>query len=274
MHIFQPPPRTRYDLNFTLAGIPVRIHPLFWLMAVLLGAAGDINQLLIWVIVVFVSILVHELGHSLAMRLYGQHSYIVLHVAGGLAVPESSRGGGRETDVSLDRIQRVFISFAGPLAGFLLAAVVIAAVVASGGLFYIDWWSGVIPLPTAVLFRGGWIANSVVQALLWVNVFWGLVNLMPVYPLDGGSIARHLLVRADPWNGATNSLWLSVICGAFVAIGGWFFLNSTYVALLFGYLAYQSYQSLSGRSRNRFCPRSLTLFAVLRTILPAVPGKG
>ncbi len=68
------PPRTAYDLHFQIAGIPVRVHPLFWLATLILGSnswSGDGNvdpdagmKLLIWVGVMFVSILVHELGHS------------------------------------------------------------------------------------------------------------------------------------------------------------------------------------------------------------------
>jgi hypothetical protein len=63
MLLFQVPPPTRYDLRFNLAGFPVRVHPLFWLIAVLLGySSGDPLQILIWVVVVFVSILIHEMG--------------------------------------------------------------------------------------------------------------------------------------------------------------------------------------------------------------------
>ena len=64
MFLFQPPPPTQYDLRFAIAGIPVRVHPLFWLITILFGFSADLIQLLIWVFVVFVSILVHELGHA------------------------------------------------------------------------------------------------------------------------------------------------------------------------------------------------------------------
>ena len=52
--------------------------------------------------------------------------------------------------------------------------------------------------------------------MLYVNIFWGLVNLLPVYPLDGGQIARELLELASPADGVRQSLWLSVIA----AVGG------------------------------------------------------
>src|SRR2546422_735068 len=93
---FEPPAHTRYDLHFSLAGIPVCVHPLFWLMTALFGAsAGDLIQLLVWIAVVFVSILIHEMGHALMMRWYGQPSRVVLYLAGGLTIPEPVGWGNR-----------------------------------------------------------------------------------------------------------------------------------------------------------------------------------
>jgi hypothetical protein len=74
----------------------------------------------------------------------------------------------------------------------------------------------------------------------------GFINLMPVNPLDGGNVTRYILVQTDPWNGVRTSLWISVIAGAAVAIAGLVFLRSTYMAILFGLLAFQSYQALQG----------------------------
>ena len=250
MFLFQPPPSTRYDLHFNLAGIPVRVHPLFWLIAILLGSSSNnIIQILIWVLVVFVSILIHELGHALAMRVYGQPSQIVLHFSGGLTIPEPVWWGGRSANVALAPRQEILISLAGPGAGFLLAGLVITGVIFSGGSIITTWLFGLIPLPAmAVLPIGGNILNSLVTTLLWVNVFWGLINLLPVYPLDGGNVARYLLLKADPWDGVRKSLWVSVITGVIVAVAGLLFLSSVYMAILFGFLAFQSYQSLSGRT--------------------------
>jgi membrane-associated protease RseP (regulator of RpoE activity) len=80
-----------------------------------------------------------------------------------------------------------------------------------------------------------------------VNVFWGVINLMPVYPLDGGNVTRYALLKADPWNGIRRSLWISVIAGAILAAVGLILFRSLFMALLFGFLAFQSYQSLQSR---------------------------
>mgnify|MGYP003575264485 FL=1 len=107
---------------------------------------------------------------------------------------------------------------------------------------------GFIPIPgLALLPFGGNLLSMFVTALLWVNLFWGIINLLPVYPLDGGNVARNVLVQVDPVDGVRKSLWVSVIAGALIAIVAFFFLGSLYMAVLFGILAFQSYQSLQAR---------------------------
>ncbi len=249
MFLFQVPPPTRYDLRFNLAGFPVRVHPLFWLIAVLLGySSGNILQILLWVLVVFISILVHELGHALAFRRYGLSSQIVLHFAGGLTIPESTLWGSRWANVALGPNQNIFISLAGPGAGFIFAAAAIVGVILAGGEIIMTRLLGFIPIPgLALLPFGGNLVSMFVTALLWVNLFWGIINLLPVYPLDGGNVARNVLVQVDPVDGVRKSLWVSVIAGALIAIVAFFFLGSLYMAVLFGILAFQSYQSLQAR---------------------------
>jgi stage IV sporulation protein FB len=246
--LFQSPPYTRFDLNFSLAGIPVRVHPLFWLMALVFGASsGDPLQLLIWIVAVFLSVLIHELGHALAMRLYGQSSQIVLYAAGGLTMPGQVRWGGALASVSLTPNQEIVISLAGPGAGFLLAALILIGSVAAGSSIVMTTIFGLIPFPVVVLPIGSQIANSIVMTFLWVNIFWGLINLLPVYPLDGGHVTRYVLLQADPWNGVRKSLWVSVIAGGIIAVLSLILMRSMYLAFLFGLLAFQSYQTLKGR---------------------------
>jgi Zn-dependent protease len=249
MLAFQEPPPTRYDLNFNLAGIPVRVHPLFWLVTLLFGAsAGGIVGVLVWVAVVFVSILVHEMGHALAMRFYGWPSRITLFFGGGLTVPETSLWNYRGANVSLPINQEIIISLAGPGAGFLLATLVIVSALALGGQLVVGLLFGLLPFPGVSVPFGGGVVNLIVQTLLWVNIFWGLINLAPVIPLDGGQVARLLWLKADPWDGVRKSLWLSVIAGAIIALLGLVLMQSIFIALMFGFMALQSYQVLQGRS--------------------------
>lgn len=253
MGLFQVPPPTRYDLRFSVAGIPVRVHPLFWVISFLFGFSfNNLLYTLIWMLVVFVSILIHELGHALAFRRYGQRSSIVLHFMGGLTVPEPVSWGVGWANVALTPRQEIFISLAGPFSGFLLAILLVGGVLVTGGSVTVNWLLGFIPLPSATLPFGGVFLNLFIIMMLSVNIFWGSINLVPVYPLDGGNVARYLLLQYDPVDGVRKSLWLSVIAGGIVAVAGLLMFKSVYMALLFGFLAFQSYQSLQSRFGSRF----------------------
>jgi len=250
MGLFQVPPPSRYDLRFSIAGIPVRVSPIFWVIAFLFGfSTNNILYTLIWVVVVFISILIHELGHAFAFRRYGLRSSIVLHFAGGLTIPESVSWGSSWANVALGPPQEIVISLAGPFSGFLFAALIIGGVLAAGGSIGISWLLGFIPLPTlrGIPF-GGVYLNIFIYFLLSVNIFWGLINLVPVFPLDGGNVARYTLLQFDPRDGVRKSLWISVVAGGLVAVLGLVYFRSIYMAFLFGFLAFQSYQSL----RNRY----------------------
>ncbi len=249
MNLFSVPPETQYDLNFRVAGVPVRVHPLFWVIALLIGGSGGLQYTLVLVFAFFISILVHELGHSLMMRRYGQDSFIILHGMGGLAVPVASHGFGGRRSVARTLMEQIYISLAGPFAGFLLAAIVCGIVFVLGGTVGTGTVLGFIPVPEAYLASAPPLVNSLIGILLWINVFWGLINLMPVFPLDGGQVARSLFIMGDPYDGVRKSLILSVATGALVAVGGLMFFNSIFMALLFGFLGFQSYQQLSGAGR-------------------------
>lgn len=254
MLLFQVPPPTRYDLRFSIAGIPVRVHPLFWLISFLFGfSASNLLYTFLWMFVVFVSILIHELGHAFAFRRYGLRSSIVLHYMGGLTVPESVSWGSGWANIALTPREEIFISLAGPFSGFLFAALIAGGVIASGGSIAVNWLLGFIPLPTlgSIPFGGNFL-GALIALLLSVNIFWGLINLVPVYPLDGGNVARYALLQYDPRDGIRKSLWLSVIAGGIVAVLGLFAFGSIYMALLFGFLAFQSYQSLQNRFGGGF----------------------
>src|SRR5437773_326262 len=83
------PPVTRWDLNWRMFGVPVRVHPLFWLMALLLSWSKGIPPLIVIesMAIIFISILVHEFGHALSGRYYGdRRNHVVLYMMGGLCV--------------------------------------------------------------------------------------------------------------------------------------------------------------------------------------------
>src|SRR3954464_9130641 len=82
------PPASQADLHFRVFGFPVRVHPLFWIVSLLMGLGSgpaDPQRTLVWVAVVFVSVLLHELGHGSVQKFYGGHPWITLYSFGGLA---------------------------------------------------------------------------------------------------------------------------------------------------------------------------------------------
>lgn len=247
--MFQVAPPSRFDLRFSVAGFPVRVHPLFWVIALLLGS-GSNNLLMIpvWIVIVFVSVLVHELGHALAFRRYGQDSHILLHFSGGLTIPNAVPFGGGYASVGLTPNQHILVSLAGPFAGFLLAGLTLAVGAVLGGEIIVTTILGIIPFPV-VLMPYGSILTDVFITMLWVNVFWGIINLLPVYPLDGGHVARYILIQSDPYGGLRTSLWVSIITGGILAVVGVTMLGSIYMAFLFGLLAFQSFQMLQSMGR-------------------------
>jgi stage IV sporulation protein FB len=167
-------------LRFRVAGFPVQVHPLFFLTTLATGATGGWNpaRLAVWFGVVFASVLVHELGHALAFRRYGHGASISLHGLGGTA---TSTGGK-----ALTHRQDLWLSLAGPGAGFLLGGLVL-----------------MLQLLTPLGQAGG-LAGYAVQALLWANFGYGLFNLLPIHPLDGGH-AMAALIRE---RGGNRYEWL------------------------------------------------------------------
>lgn len=247
------PQPTAYDLNFNVLGFQVRIHPLFWLLALIFSSGGgrpDPSLILIGIPAILVSILVHELGHALAMRYYGQNARIVLYAFGGLAIPETG-GFNFASQRSRRPMDQIVISGAGPFAGFLLAVVTACAVMAAGGKI-VPIFEGL--MPRVVADTSGTTLqqeqlNLLVQMLLFINIWWTILNLMPVYPLDGGQIAREVFVLIDSWRGIQNSLYLSLFIAGLLAFWG-LSNGEMYLGLLFGSLAYSNWeviQQISGR---------------------------
>jgi Zn-dependent protease len=231
------PPPTQADLNFSVLGIPVRVHPFFWLVGAILGLNGGSEPVtfFIWMGVLFVSILVHELGHALMFRAYGGQPWITLYGMGGLASC-NHRPHGVAANVA--------ISFAGPAAGFLLAGSVLAAIRFSGREIIVIPW--IVPFAYAPFVNPN--LNDLVWFLLYVNFAWGLVNLLPIYPLDGGKISRELLVGVHPRQGVVWSLGLSMAAAAAMAIYG-LRLQSLFIVIFFGYLAFSSFTTLQAYQR-------------------------
>jgi len=74
--ILAEPGKTQFDLKWSMLGVPVRVHPLFWLITLFLSyhERMPFTLVLISIAAIFFSILVHEFGHALSGRYYGDRS--------------------------------------------------------------------------------------------------------------------------------------------------------------------------------------------------------
>jgi len=202
-------------IQFSLFGFPVRVQPWFLVTAWFIGPRTEapVAENLIWVAVVFVGVLLHELGHASAGRALGLAPSIELHAFGGLTGWRSGR--------SLSPLQSVAVSAAGPAAGIAI------------GLTCLAVSRLVQPVP-------GSLGAYLVLILVWVNLGWAVFNLLPVLPLDGGNIATALAelilgpigrrvarivslvatVTLALWALFSGRLWLAIIGGLLTALNG------------------------------------------------------
>ena len=232
--MFGTPQPSSFDIRFVLFRIPVSITPFFWLIAAILayGLAFDRNSnqlapltFVAAILAILISIMVHELGHALVIRyIFGAATMIFLHGLGGIAV--HNRPYYYRTP---KRLGRIFISLAGPLAGFLLAALCVVVL-----------WN-----TQEVIVMGSHLWYFL-YIIIFICIFWGVINLLPVYPLDGGKIFREICLQVSQRYGMEVSAGVSAATAILLAIL-FFQRGELFAVFLFGVLAYQSIQMLQTR---------------------------
>jgi len=212
-------------LRFRLFGYPVRIEWMFWVVCAILGmdlmqvpGPQGLGMMVLWVVIVLGSVLWHELGHAFARKKFGEpYSEISLHGFGGIC-----SGPGRFT-----RHEQMAVSAAGPVASLLLGGMV--------------WMIAQTPGAQASFWM-----HFFVGQMLWVNIGWAILNLLPIFPLDGGRIFEAFMANRKP----SLVPKVGMLTAAVIAVFGLVGLGSIWMALLFGYLAYANWQRT-----NRVQPR-------------------
>lgn len=189
MLLSEPRP-SRWDLRGRMFGADLRIRPIFWASCVLLGLIfyqdpdfGGVAMFGMWLVAVLISILAHEFCHVVAARAFGVRPRIVLGGLGGqvYGLEEMKRG------------RRVLVLWAGSLGNALLFAL---------------FW-GITDLALPEHWRKG--LASTVWLFLWINAYWGLLNVLPLWPLDGGRAAVEIGQTLLGRRGETLALLLSLI---------------------------------------------------------------
>lgn len=203
-------------LQFRLFGIPVQVVPFFFLTALLIGP-HDLAGAALWLPVAFVGVLSHELGHAAAIRKQGFAPAILLHGFGGATTWSAHR--------PLPPSRRIMISAAGPAVGIAIGLAALAL--------------------TRILALDDPMFRRLLLFAVWVNLGWGVLNLLPILPLDGGEIVT---AAAEGVLGAQGrriarfvSLAACVVLGLWALSQGWWW--STILAAV---LAFANFQALRG----------------------------
>lgn len=208
-------------VSFRLFGVPVSIHASSILVLAFLGwgATDGVLGMVQWFLVAWTALLIHEGGHALAYGAFGHGSEIEILGLGGLT---RSTGGPR-----LKAWQQLMVSLAGPVAGFVAAALTFVGLLVGGltGLLVTD--------------PEGLFATFVVGGLslfLAINLIWGVFNLLPVLPLDGGQAMQSVFRMRNPLRAPTWARMVSAGVAALVAaLSAWagMTLTAVFFAMLF-----------------------------------------
>jgi Zn-dependent protease/CBS domain-containing protein len=218
---------------FRVAGIDIGIHYTWififilisWSLAVGVFPAQHPNQsaALYWgmgiitALLLFVSVLLHELAHSLVAKSRGMKvSSITLFILGGVSnLEEEPEKPGIEFSMAI----------VGPLTSLVLGIICWGVV------------SGLVGKPvTPVELYNGSVSATAVEAILgllaWMNVALAVFNLVPGFPLDGGRVLRSIL-----WGSTGSLIKATNIAGrvgqafgwALIGIGVWQALSGNFI---------------------------------------------
>jgi Zn-dependent protease len=186
-------------------GIEVRIHLSFLLVLAFFWIQSGTFQAVLFVLILFVCVLLHEFGHAFAARAFGIKTRdITLYAIGGVA--------------RLNRIpdkpwQELIVAVAGPLVNVVIAAALIFVTHVTAGLQQFDQ----LESPRIELLV------RVAQA----NIYLVLFNLIPAFPMDGGRILRALLAMLMPYARATQiAAWIGQGLAVLFAVVGIFVVKN------------------------------------------------
>jgi len=200
--------------SLRLLGVPIRLHFTFVLLLVFLIVAGlggsqSIGYSALYLIALFASVLLHELGHAWVSSRYGIRTIeVVMFPIGGVSRMERDPKPQEE----------LWIALAGPMVNLVLAFALFAL------LYYRHAIVGLNELlrPTD---------TNLIERIAFGNLILALFNFIPAFPMDGGRVLRSILARFKPENEATR---IAAWAGRMLAISmGLYGLLATHFLLVF-----------------------------------------
>ena len=194
--------------------IPITVSPAFWIVSFVIGwmVSNDLTGGLLWIFVVLISVLFHEMGHAVTAVCFGQKARIELGFLGGITYRQGPE---------LTKAQELLIVMMGPFCSLLLAL--------------ISWQ----------MFSLASGANTMLGAILHIflvaNLIWSVLNLVPVLPLDGGRIMQIVLEALFGHRGERASYLVSACTATFLMVLGIYF-GAVIIGCLFLLFAFDSYK--------------------------------
>ncbi len=182
------------------------------------NAQLGIQYALIWIPILFISVLIHELAHAAMIGILGfGASHIVLTGMGGVTINQRRARPWQD----------LLISLAGPAASVVL------------------WLLSIVLIQNVEVVRTDGMLAALMPRLAAANLFWAIFNLIPVPPLDGGHATREFFrIFLSEKNAFVISIWIAIVVGSGVAVlslvRGQFIL-AIYIAW-FVYMAFQQWQ--------------------------------
>ena len=201
--------RMRYALAMgRVAGIPLYWHWSFLpLLAWIIYRLYQLPRAIDWsqaawagviIVLLFLFVLIHELGHALVARYYGQSTdrIIFFPLGGGAYIPQMPKTVRAEIAVYL----------AGPLSNLVLAIILLPLLLLSvDGILFLRYYLN--PFSNLLLPNNWWA--QLLSISIAVNLLLGLLNLIPAYPLDGGRVLQALLRK--PLGARKATIFVSIL---------------------------------------------------------------
>lgn len=206
-------------LRFRLLGIPVGVHASF-LIIVLFGRPRNVLEGVLWFSAAFVAILMHELGHALVAKAFG-----------GQGITVTLLGFGGLTSYSHGPNMTHWRSFLVSAAGSAVGIVAGLGVIASGRAGLLDSFPD-----TAIVF---------LEFFVFAALVWGVLNWIPIVPLDGGHMVQHLVGVFNPEKAALIGqivTWISVAIVVPLALANGFQFGAI-IVILFAAMGLREYRA-------------------------------
>lgn len=213
-------------VRFKLFGIPVGVH-LSFLIIVVLGPLASIESAVMWLLAAFVAIMLHEFGHALTARAFGAEGIeVTLYGLGGLTSfrhPEK-----------VSHWKSFLISGAGSAVGIVAGL----GIIGLARLDVFDSWPD--------------LSIDFLDYFIFVALVWGVLNWVPIVPLDGGHMTQHFIAI---FNEEKAPLIAQVVSWTAVAIVVPLALMNGYqfaavLVVIFAFFGFREYQANRPRSEG------------------------